>query len=103
MESVGFPVLEMITSEVTGWEWTCRRQARLMKRLLTVPDPLLHYIVTGQIPELHDMPKMLGWMDGFRITYPPREIPEPLPCSLCCSCSGIFLRVEPRQMLYQLG
>ena len=33
----------------------------------TVPDPLLTHLVSGQIQELHDMPKMLNWIDGFRL------------------------------------
>ena len=49
------------------YEGLYRRQARFLLRLLTLPDPMLTPLVSGQLPELHDMPKMLNWIDGFRL------------------------------------
>ena len=49
------------------YEFIYRRQARFLIRLLSVPEPHLSRLAAGSVPELHDMPKMLNWIDGFRL------------------------------------
>mmetsp|Transcript_21709 Transcript_21709/g.71814 ORF Transcript_21709/g.71814 Transcript_21709/m.71814 type:complete len:719 (-) Transcript_21709:63-2219(-) len=49
------------------YELVYRRQARFLIRLLTVSEHLRTQLVTGQVQVLHDMPKMLSWIDGFRL------------------------------------
>lgn len=49
------------------YEFIYRRQARFLIRLLSVPEPQLSQLAAGSMPELHDMPKMLNWIDGFRL------------------------------------
>ena len=49
------------------YEFIYRRQARFLIRLLSVPEPHLSQLAAGSMPELHDMPKMLNWIDGFRL------------------------------------
>jgi hypothetical protein len=71
--AVGASMLQPVYNSHAPGNWNAhyeavyRRQARFMIRLQSVASPLLSYMAAGQIPQLHDMPKMLNWIDGFRL------------------------------------
>lgn len=100
---IGASMLQPVYNKHAPGNWNAyyealyRRQARFLLRMLTVRDDHRSFIFSGQLPLLSDMPRMLVWMDSYRIARMGAHFKETKPYAQVCwspRCDSPHLQTE---------